>query len=184
MAPSLAWLSGGFTAVSFKPAGSRIAKGDSIGGVEGPRHFDVVRAPFDCVLVEANQDLLANPRLLNKDPYGDGWFALVEPRGGDSTLKALGEVAQSIEARIKELGVHCFSEFPDEEMFEIGVECSAVLVSLNELLSRSKSGTSVHVVSDDPTSDVEIERWRDETGNLLLETRRDGGIFHFIVKKK
>jgi glycine cleavage system H protein len=183
VAPSLGWLSGGFASVSFKQAGSTISKGAGIGWVEGPRHFDVVRAPFDCVLVAGNSDLPSNPRLLNKDPYGAGWFALVEPRGGDSSFMGLAEAAESIAARLKELGVHCFSEFPDEELFEIGVECSAVIVSLNELLSRSKSGTVVHVVSDDPTSDIEMERWVDETGNLLLESRREGAIFHFVVKK-
>lgn len=184
IAPALAWLSGGFTSVSFKPDGMRVPKGSSLGGVEGPRHFDVVRAPFDCLLVEANRELLVSPKLLSKDPYGSGWFVLLEPLGPTTSLKPLAEVAGPIEARLKELKVRCFAEFPDREMFEIGVECSAVLVQLNDLLSTSRSGTVVHVVSDDPTAQIEIERWREQTGNFLLESFREGSIHHFIVKKQ
>lgn len=176
-------MSGGFTSVSFKPEGSRIARGSSLGGVEGPRHFDVVRAPLECRLVKVNQDLFANPSLLSKDPFGMGWFAIVEPSGPASSLVQLPAVAAQIEAKLRSLGIKCFADFPDREMFEIGVECSAVLVQLNDLMSVSPSGTTVHVVSDDPSADVEMLRWQDQTGNLLLESSKEGSVHHFIVKK-
>jgi len=57
-----------------------------------------------------------------------------------------------------ELGVHCFAGFPDYEMYEIGVECSAVLVMLNDFLATSEKGIVVHIVSDDTTADIEMER--------------------------
>jgi glycine cleavage system H lipoate-binding protein/TusA-related sulfurtransferase len=183
IAPHLSWISGGFTSVSFKRAGSRVEKGRSLGSVEGPRHFDVVRAPFDGVVAEMNSRLIAEPRLANKDPFGSGWFALLEQVGASSNLRSLAEVADSIATTVGRLGIHCFAEFPDTEMFEIGVECSAVLVRLNEQLARSSSGTVVHIVSDDPTSDVEMTRWESQTGNSVLESRREGSLYHFIVKK-
>jgi len=187
VAPALGWLSGGFTSVSFKPEGSRVLRGSSLGWAEGPRHFDVVRAPFDCEVTSVNRGLLATPRLLNKDPYGAGWFALVRSLVGPTELKSLEEAAGSIEKRLRELGVQCFSEFPDHELFEIGVECSAVLVSLNELLAGAAEGTTVHIVSDDPTASIEMERWSDQTGNVLVESRKDdldGRILHFVAKKQ
>ncbi|MDV3243949.1 MAG: sulfurtransferase TusA family protein [Nitrososphaerales archaeon] len=183
LAPHLSWISGGFTSISFKSAGSRVGAGKSLGSVEGPRHFDVIRSPFDCIISEVNKKLLTNPRLANKDPFGAGWFIVVERFGGPSRLKDLAGAADSIYVIVRQLGVHCFAEFPDAEMFEIGVECSAVLVRLNEQLERSSSGTVVHIVSDDPTSDVEMARWQDQTGNAVLESRREGGLHHFIVKK-
>lgn len=184
LAPQLNWVSGGYTSVTFKEVGTHVAMGKSIGSVEGPRHFDVVRAPFECVVSSVNTEALSSPRLINKDPFGRGWFALLEFLGGPSTLKPLSEVSQSLQARLKELGLRCFAEFPDREMFEIGVECSAVLVRLNELLETSPSGTVVHVVSDDPTSDLEMARWEIQTGNPVLESVREGNLFHFIVRKK
>src|SRR5579883_2241450 len=57
------------------------------------------------------------------------------------------------------------------------------LVNLNDLLSRARIGTVVHIVSDDPTSDLEILRWSDQTGNEFLESRKEGNIYHFLVRK-
>ena len=34
--------------------------------------------PITGIVVEANEALLDNPELLNEDPYGEGWIAVVE----------------------------------------------------------------------------------------------------------
>ncbi|MDW0316232.1 MAG: sulfurtransferase TusA family protein, partial [Nitrososphaeraceae archaeon] len=76
-----------------------------------------------------------------------------------------------------------FVAFPDHEMFEIGVECSATLAKLDELLKKTPPGEVIHLVSDDPTADIEMLRWSEDKGQSLLETRKEGNLFHFIVKK-
>ena len=182
----LAWSSGAFFAVTFKPVGTEVRRGQVVGSVEGPTHFDVVRAPVSGTVSAVNGMLNVEPKLLNKDPYGAGWFCEVRPkdRADLATLKTLTEAQPSIAQQLKARRVHCFAEFPDQEMYEIGVECSAVLVELNGLLARSSEGTVVHIVSDDPTADIEMQRWSDETKNEVLETRKEGNLYHFIVKKK
>jgi len=184
IAPQLNWISGGYTSVSFKDVGDRVALGKRLGSVEGPKHFDNVRAPFESVIRGTNQAVLTDPKLINREAYGDGWFVLLEYSGGPSALRTLSAASGLIQARLKELGVRCFAEFPDFEMFEIGVECSAVLVKLNDLLATSPPRTVVHLVSDDPTADVEMERWRLQTGNLVLGSSREENLYHFVVKKK
>ncbi len=79
--------------------------------------------------------------------------------------------------------MRCFKAYPDHEMFEIGVECAAVIVRLNELMETSEKGVVVHFVSDDPTAYVEMERWVDQTKNELVDWRTEGNLFHFIVRK-
>jgi len=69
-------------------------------------------------------------------------------------------------------------------MYEIGTECSAVLVRLNELLATTSVGDVVHLVTDDPTSYVEMVRWTDQTGQELVDWRQEGNLFHFIVRKE
>jgi glycine cleavage system H protein len=181
----LTWSWGTISAVSFKEAGTRLQRGDVAGSVEGPRHFDVVRTPVAGVVLKTNEALLENSKLLNKDPYGSGWFMEVEV--GDPTglshLQRVSDAKPMILNRLRELRVRCFAEFPDHEMFEIGVECSAVLVRLNEVLDRNPSGTVIHLVSDDGTAQVEMERWADMTGNRVLESRKEGDLYHFIAKK-
>jgi TusA-related sulfurtransferase len=68
-------------------------------------------------------------------------------------------------------------------MFQIGVECAATLTKLDELLEKIIIGNVVHLVSDDTTADLEMVRWSEQTGQLLLETRKEGNLYHFIVKK-
>jgi glycine cleavage system H protein len=182
--PALAWLSGGFTTVSVKAPGSRIATGSRIASLEGPRHFDVARAPFECEVLERNPSLSSSPMTVARDPFGAGWLAVVEQNGASSSLKPLPECSSQMARRVEGLGVRCFSAFPDREMYEIGVECSAVLVRLNDLLAVSPHGTVVHLVSDDPTSDVEMVRWEDQTGNRVLESLLDRGMHHFVVRKE
>jgi len=84
---------------------------------------------------------------------------------------------------IQKLHVRCFVAFPDHEMFEIGVECAATLTKLDELLIKLPIGDVVHLVSDDLTADLEMIRWSEQNGQSLLETRTEGNLFHFIVKK-
>lgn len=182
----LSWPAGRFTAVTFKDVGTVLKRGQVAGSVEGPRLFDVVRTPVSGAIVDVNEVLLADPKLLNKDPYGSGWFVEVKMSdpGELSLLRRLPDARDQIAFRLRELRVHCFAEFPDHEMFEIGVECSAVLVGLNDLLDQSPSGTVVHIVSDDNTAPVEMERWSEQTGSPVLESRREGNLYHFIAKKR
>ncbi len=183
---TLAWAFGGYSSVSFKSVGDKIVGGRSLGSIESPRHFDVVRSPLSGDLVETNELLLSNPTLLNKDPYGAGWFAKLRPSRLEAeaeNLKTVGVAAAKLGEALIELRVRCFGEFPDHEMYEIGTECAAVLVGLNEILAKSNLGKVVHIVSDDPTSPIEMERWSLETGQLLAESRQEDNLFHFIVKK-
>ncbi len=171
----LAWLGGPVGSVSFKPVGTVVEKGKGLGAVESPRHFDTVRSPITGRILELNEALNENPRLVNRDPYGEGWFARLEPLKKEQEMPSVKPpelVRNDLQARIAELKIRCFAEFPDNEMYEIGTECSAVLVRLDELFSNSPTGTVVHLVSDDPSSEVEMIRWSDRTGNRVLETRR------------
>jgi glycine cleavage system H lipoate-binding protein/TusA-related sulfurtransferase len=181
----LSWVSGIFSTVSFKDVGTVLKRGQVAGSVEGPTHFDVVRTPVSGTISRTNEALIVEPKLLNKDPYGLGWFMEVRPVDSKelSLLQRLPADQTMIAARIHELRVHCFAEFPDCQMFEIGVECSTVLVKLNNLLDRSPSATVIHVVSDDSTAPIEMVRWSDQTGNKVVESRKEGNLYHFIAKK-
>ena len=182
----LAWLGGNITTVSFKEAGTVVERGNSLGAIESPRHFDTVRSPVTGRIIGTNEAAAATPRLLNHDPYGRGWFAKLQPIEADNEkhmLKTPVMARGDLQAKIAELKIRCFAEFPDHEMYEIGTECSAVLVRLDELFATSPPGTVVHLVSDDPTSEIEMIRWSDRTGNEVLETRSEGRLVHYIVKK-
>ena len=182
----LAWVSGPFTSVSFKEVGTTVERGKSLGFVEGPRHFDTVRAPLTGRIARVNSSLKEDPKLLNRDPYGKGWFVEIEPLRFEEEKGALSDIQTArtaLERKIEQLSVRCFAEFPDLEMYEIGSECAGILVKLDDLIARSPAATVVHLVSDDVTSEVELIAWSERTGNELVEARKEGNLFHFIVKK-
>lgn len=179
-------LAGKLNKIDFKPKGAELRKGQSVATVESTRYFGVVRTPVSGMVVAVNSKLLGEPKLANDSPYTEGWFVEIRRNPNDAEVTALVESKGSedrIRAQIRELRVRCFAAYPDYEMWEIGVECAAVLVRLNELLEHCNLNAVVHVVSDDPTADIEIERWADQTGQKLLETRKERNLLHFIVKK-
>jgi len=182
----LSWSFGIFSAITFRGIGMVLTRGQVMGTLEGSRHFDVFRSPVAGTLSAVNVRLVDEPWLLNRDPYGEAWFAEIKVQDR-SDLKTLGKLPQAkprIAQLLRERNVRCFAAFPDFEMFDTGIECQALLVKLNELLGRSTPGTVVHVVSDDGTAEIEMQRWADQTGNSIVDQRKEGKLYHFIVRKE
>lgn len=178
-------LAGKLTKVNIKPVGSVIAKSQSVATVESVRYFGAVRSPLSCLISAINEELPLRPKLANDYPYSDGWFIKLEPTS-DKEIQLLSNLVgaeERIRSIIRDLRVRCFKAYPDHELWEIGVECAAVLVRLNELIARAAVGEVIHVVSDDPTADIEMIRWSDQSGQAVLESRSEGNLTHFIVRK-
>jgi glycine cleavage system H protein len=171
--------------IKLKPVGTKLEKGMSCGSLESAKYFGVVRTPISGTIVQVNKSLMDTPKLANNSPYTEGWFVKIEPSdmGDMRTLETIENCHDKMSLAIQKLRVRCFAAFPDHEMFEIGVECSATLAKLDELIEKIPAGEVIHLVSDDPTADLEMLRWSEEREQSLLEMRNEGNLFHFIVKK-
>ena len=179
-------IGGRLTKVAGKSAGVAYDLGRSIGTVESGKYFGPIRTPITGVILEINPIVLDRPRTLSEAPYTDGWFARLRPtRWGEehSVLHRARAAKEALRAQITSLKVRCFAAFPDYELFEIGTECAAVLLKLDELLRTIHVGEVVHLVSDDLTAPIEMTRWSDRTGHPVVDTRREGNLFHFLVRK-
>jgi len=190
--PILISLAGTLTKIKLKEIGTIIEKSKSVGSIESLRYFGMVRCPVKGEIVEVNNTLTDNPKTVNDFPYNEGWFVKIKIQNSDSSidselkndcLKFIDECHDEIKKIMEKLHVRCFSAFPDYEMFEIGVECAATLTKLDELIGKINMGNVVHVVSDDTSADLEMIRWSEERGQDLLESRKEGNLFHFIVRK-
>ena len=172
--------------VTAKPIGAAYARDVAIGFLESGKYFGPIRSPVRGVLRATNPDVLAKPRIMTNAPYTDGWLARVHATDFDEDRKGLHAASDAkplLAKQIAELRVRCFAAFPDHEMFEIGVECSAVLTKLNELLQGIRVGDVVHLVTDDPTAPIEMVRWSDETKQPVIDERKEGNLYHFLVRK-
>jgi glycine cleavage system H protein len=93
-------LAGKIKFVRLRPAGKAIATGRSIGTLESGKWTGPVKAPVGGTITEVNDALKDNPGLLNSDPYGAGWVAVLEPDNLDADLANL-QGAAGLEAWIK-----------------------------------------------------------------------------------
>ena len=190
--PILTSLAGKLTKIKLKEIGSIIEKNKSVGSIESLRYFGMVRSPIKGKIIDINNKLYDYPKTVNDFPYNHGWLVKLKAQNSDSSvesdfknsnLKYIDECHEEIKKLMEKLHVRCFSAFPDYEMFEIGIECAATLTKLDELVGKIDVGNVVHVVSDDTSADIEMVRWAEERGQNLLEFRKEGNLYHFIVKK-
>ncbi len=184
---TLAAFAGPFVSVTYRPVQGRIAEGRSLATIESTRFTGAVRLPLEAELLEQNPALPGRPRLLNDAPYSAGWVArvrAVDRAAVPLRLETAAQIAARLEDRIRSQRIRCWPATPDLELFEIGIECSAVLTMLNEELARRPAGTHVLLVTDDPTSPIEMVRWSDQTGHPVLAHRSEGSLHQYLVRKE
>jgi glycine cleavage system H protein len=65
--------------VHFEPpeVGSTVSQGSACGEVESVKAVSDVIAPLSGEVLEVNQKAVAEPEVVNEDPYGEGWLARI-----------------------------------------------------------------------------------------------------------
>jgi glycine cleavage system H protein len=184
---TLSAFAGPFRVLTFRPVDGEVGRGRSVATVESTRYTGAVRMPVDAILVARNEEVVRRPRLLNDAPYADGWVVRVRPARVEDPgrlLESAAAIAERLQARIRAQHIRCWPATPDLEMYEIGIECSAILTKLNEEIAARPAGEAILLVTDDPTSPIEMVRWSDQTGHPVLAHRREGTLHHFLVRKE
>jgi glycine cleavage system H protein len=64
--------------VELPSVGKEVKVGDVLGNVESVKTVSEVFSPVSGTVKEVNGKLVDSPELLNKDPYGQGWIAVIE----------------------------------------------------------------------------------------------------------
>jgi glycine cleavage system H protein len=182
----LSTIAGKLIRAKIKPIDSVITRGQSLGTLESEKFVGPVPSPVSGTVVASNQSVLVRPKTINDSPYDRGWIIQLSPKRLTEERKTLASANDSkalLAQKIAQLHARCFKAFPDYEMYEIGTECSAVLVKLGDQIKAMPTGEIVHLVSDDPTAYIEMVAWTDRTGQSLVDWRKEGNLFHFIVRK-
>ena len=71
-------LNGDVAFVHVKPVGSELAVGDEVAEVETIKANVSLYSPISGTVVEINADLDLSPEIVNQEPYGKGWLAVIE----------------------------------------------------------------------------------------------------------
>jgi glycine cleavage system H protein len=75
--------------IRLRPAGKDVKAGRSIGTLESGKWTGPVKTPLSGTLVEVNEELKSNPGIINDDPYGKGWVAVIAPSDLDGEVGGL-----------------------------------------------------------------------------------------------
>ncbi len=101
-------LAGEFTFIRLPRPGKQLQPGATLFSLQSGKWSGKVAVPFPCTVVEANKELLDLPSLMNSDPYGKGWVAVLRPDDPEAAKRALlygeeqvrpwleGEIAQHV----------------------------------------------------------------------------------------
>ena len=60
--------------VELPAVGDELAGGEVVGEIESTKSVGELYAPLSGEVVEANQDVVDDPSLINSDPFGAGWL--------------------------------------------------------------------------------------------------------------
>ncbi|MFB6721145.1 glycine cleavage system protein GcvH [Kribbella sp. NPDC056345] len=74
--------------VDLPAVGSTVATGDACGEIESTKSVSDLFAPVDGEVVELNEAVVADPGLLNTDPYQAGWLLRIKVTGPTKLLDA------------------------------------------------------------------------------------------------
>lgn len=90
--------------LNTRRAGRSVKAGKTLGTVESGKWVGPLKAPVSGPILELNEEVLKNPSLINEDPYGRGWIAVLEPTNLEEELKDLikGSDKETLEIWLKE----------------------------------------------------------------------------------
>jgi glycine cleavage system H protein len=64
--------------VKFNELGSKVEQFDEIASFESTKSVLDLLSPVSGTIQEVNEKLGESPELANRDPYGEGWFAIIK----------------------------------------------------------------------------------------------------------
>jgi glycine cleavage system H protein len=198
--PVYSYIAGKILKFKTKPIGTEIVRNKSLGTIESLNHFGIIRSPVSGNIVEINQEIIDNPKIVNDSPFERGWIARIKTKDNLESLESIRTIEEckfEMESQIKKFNVKCFKSFPDFHMFELGTECSATLAKLDEFMVKNmRIGNVIRLVSDDPTADLELLRWADQNKQEIIEIVQEKNpvqsslpnssnnyLFNIIIKK-
>ena len=65
-----------------------------------------------------------------------------------------------------------------------GLSCPLTIIKTAKAMKELAPGQLLEAFATDPGSVSDFKAWAQTTRNPLVESSQDGGVFHFVLKKK
>jgi glycine cleavage system H protein len=86
--------SGDIAFAALAPAGTMLDAGDEIASIETVKVNMSLPSPVKGKIVETNSLLRESPELINREPYGKGWIAVMQPENPERDTGRLMEAEE------------------------------------------------------------------------------------------
>lgn len=103
-------LAGKIIVVNLRSKGKTLAKGKSAGTLESGKWVGTVSTPVAGEVIAINEELKANPTMINDDPYGSGWLVRIRPTSWETDRDSLVTGADGIHMyrqKLEQEGISC-----------------------------------------------------------------------------
>lgn len=109
-------IAGDLLYVKPKKVGSDVPKGKRAAIIESGKYVGPINAPLTGKIIEVNEAVTKTARLVNEDPYGEGWVFRLKPANLDSereTLQAGRTAMVAIKEKMSRESWDCLSKHHD-----------------------------------------------------------------------
>jgi len=72
----------------------------------------------------------------------------------------------------------------DETLDCKGLSCPMPIMKLAKTMKQMESGKVLELLATDPGSKPDVPAWCNKTGNELLETDEENGVYKYYIKRK
>lgn len=103
-------LAGNILTLTTKKVGRNVPRGQSVATIESAKWVGPVPAPVSGEIVDVNEAVRKNPKILNSDPYGEGWIVKLKPaewEGEKATLATGPDGIEAYRAFLDSQGIRC-----------------------------------------------------------------------------
>ena len=186
LTPLHGFIVGKVNSVLPKPAASNLAEGRGIAFIETMTYSGNGRTPLSGVVEDVNGKVIANPLLINTDPYGKGWIAKLRPLNLETErtfLSTQDDAKKAAEKVIQERGLRFFSTYPAHRVSGIGGECPETLKALGDILEATSPEDAALLVTDNPHAEQDVPRWVSIRGYHILESRFEEPLKYYVIGK-
>ena len=91
-------ISGDVAFVDVRPVGTVLGRGEELASIETIKVILSVESPVAGTIIQVNEALEGSPELVNQDPYGEGWLAVIELRDWETDRAGLLDAERYLEA--------------------------------------------------------------------------------------
>ncbi len=90
--------------LNTRKVGRSVKAGKTLGTVESGKWVGPLKTPLTGEITELNDEVLKTPSIINDDPYGKGWIAVLTPENLDAEIGDLikGSDKEALEAWLNE----------------------------------------------------------------------------------